>query len=38
MEEARRWDEEPSGQVKGDRDPHYRSLCQSQAYRPLNVR
>ena len=37
-EEARRWDEEPSVQVKGDRDPHYRSLCQSQDYRPLNVR
>ncbi len=36
-EEARRWDTEPSGQVKGDRDPHYRSLCQSQAYRPLCV-
>ena len=36
-EEARRWDEEPSGQVKGDSDPYYRSICQSQAYRPLNV-
>ena len=36
-EEARRWDAEPSRQVKGDRDPHYRSLCQSQAYRPLCV-
>ena len=36
-EEARRWDEEPCGQVKGDRDPYYRSLCQSQDYRPLCV-
>ena len=36
-EEARRWDEEPSGQVKGDSDPYYRSIYQSKAYRPLNV-
>ena len=36
-EEGRRWDGEPSGQVKGDRDPHYRILYQSQAYRPLCV-
>jgi hypothetical protein len=34
-EETRWWDEGPSGQVKVDRDPHYRSLCQCQAYRPL---
>jgi hypothetical protein len=33
----RKWDEGPSGQVKGHGDPHSRNLRPNQAYRTIKV-